>query len=212
MSKNYINIILFVIGTILILISFYFISFSIPSLDNSIESIDSNISKLDGKIGEIQKVIEENREIENIMRNEENTIEILKNLPPSDKIQSSYLVVLNKKINHYSIIIYSLLLVNDEKLENIMQGKYDNNLLGFREYINITGHDGADKLYLEQIEKAINRSNTFKTEKNQLHDQKTELIEKRKKNLKLASFFQLFGLVLIFLGGIFDKIEKNKNV
>lgn len=212
MSKNHINIILFIIGTILILISFYFISFSIPSLDNSIESIDSNISKLDGKISEIQRVIEENREIENMMRNEENTIEILKNLPPSDKIQSSYLVVLNKKINHYSIIIYSLLSVNDEKIENIIQGRYDNNLLGFREYINITGHDGADKLYLEQIEKAINRSNTFKTEKNQLHDQKAESIEKRKKNLKRASFFQLFGLVLIFLGAIFDKIEKNKNV
>ena len=212
MSNNHINIILFIIGTILILISFYFISFSIPSLDNNIESIDSNISRLDGKISEIQRVIEENREIENMMRNEENTIEILKNLPPSDKIQSSYSVVLNKKINHYSIIIYSLLSVNDEKIENIIQGKYDNNLLGFREYINITGHDGADKLYLEQIEKAINRSNTFKTEKNQLHDQKAELIEKRKKNLKRASFFQLFGLVLIFLGAIFDKIEKNKNV
>lgn len=212
MSKNYINIILFIIGTILILISFYFISFSIPSLDNSIESIDSNISKLDGKISEIQRVIEENREIKNMIRNEENTIEILKNLPPSDKIQSSYSVVLNKKINHYSIIIYSLLSVNDENIEYIIQGKYDNNLLGFREYINITGHDEADKLYLEQIEKAIDRSNTFNTEKNQLHDQKAELIEKRKKNLKQASFFQLFGLVLIFFGAIFDKFEKNKKV
>ena len=147
-----------------------------------------------------------------MIRNEENTIEILKNLPPSEKIQSSYSVVLSGKINHYSMIIYSLLLVNDEKLENIVQGKYDNNLLGFREYINVTGHDGADKLYLEQMDKAINRSNTFKTEKNQLHDQKAELIEKRKINLKRASFFQLFGLVLIFLGDIFNKLEKNKNV
>lgn len=203
--------IFWIIGSILIVLSVYIVGFSIPSCDTTIESIDLKISKLNDKISEIENVIADTKTKEVEVKDTINTMKILKNLPQTESVKSSYESLKEEKIGYFAHVIYPMMIVNGEKLEYFTTtgeyGNYSRDISSFKEHIRRMGQDKANELLLEQYGKAIDRLNTLTKDKLQLQNKKGELIIEKKDKLKCSSCFQVLGLIFIFIGTLIFKVS-----